>query len=309
MWCTNCQQDVPAIACGETARCAKCGRFLRRSADDEGIDLGSPASVEFALNSTGSDSKHHAATANVDRNSESFSAESAVRVAVVDDEAPASKEFGARIMTLPSAGDEDWLLDQQVQNLRRRLRLDDGAGSASKSFADEFDLDRAARQSALQQTGQTIRDTSNSLSDAARSLDGGGSPTRPRPSILAWGLMGIGLMAFVCGGVLLAWSLLGRRGDLWNLGMPLTLAGQFGLLLGLVMQLDHLWQANRRTAESLDNVDRRLHDIKQAATLLHTPRAAPGQSFYAHWAEGAHPHLLLADLKGQLDMLSDKLAK
>jgi hypothetical protein len=34
MWCTNCQQDVPALANGDMARCAQCGRFLRRGAHE-----------------------------------------------------------------------------------------------------------------------------------------------------------------------------------------------------------------------------------------------------------------------------------
>jgi hypothetical protein len=34
-----------------------------------------------------------------------------------------------------------------------------------------------------------------------------------------------------------------------------------------------------------------------------------GQSFYAHMAEGASPHLLLADVKGQLDVIAMRLAQ
>jgi hypothetical protein len=70
-----------------------------------------------------------------------------------------------------------------------------------------------------------------------------------------------------------------------------------------------LWQANRRNTETLENVDRRLHQINHAATLLRTSHGSPGQSFYAHLAEGAHPHLLLSDLKGQLDLLANKLSQ
>jgi hypothetical protein len=121
--------------------------------------------------------------------------------------------------------------------------------------------------------------------------------------------MAIGLMAFVCGGVLLGCSLLGRRSDLWNLGMPLTLGGQFSLLLGLVLQLDHLWQANRRTTEALEIVDRQLNQIQHSATQLRTSHGSPTQSFYAHLAENAHPHLLLSDLKGQLDLLANRLSQ
>ena len=122
-------------------------------------------------------------------------------------------------------------------------------------------------------------------------------------------IMSLGLMSFVCGGVLLAWSFIGHRNDLWGLGMPITLVGQFGLLLGLVLQLDHLWQASRHTADTLNAVDDRLSEINHATTLLRTTHSSHAQSFYAHYAEGAHPHLLLADLKGQLDLLSAKMSQ
>ena len=53
-------------------------------------------------------------------------------------------------------------------------------------------------------------------------------------------------------------------------------------------------------------VDEQLHDLRTAATL---PSAAHGPSgaFYAHWAGGAGPEILLADLKSQLDLLALKL--
>jgi hypothetical protein len=37
--------------------------------------------------------------------------------------------------------------------------------------------------------------------------------------------------------------------------------------------------------------------------------SAPAQSFYAHMAGGASPQLLLADLKGQLDLLAVRMSE
>ncbi len=62
------------------------------------------------------------------------------------------------------------------------------------------------------------------------------SAARQRASLLVWSLVGCGIMAFVCGAVLLAWSLITNRGELWTLGMPICLGGQLGLLLGLMFQ-------------------------------------------------------------------------
>ncbi len=127
---------------------------------------------------------------------------------------------------------------------------------------------------------------------------------RRRASIVVWSLLGLGIMAFVCGAILLAWSLIADRAELWTLGMPICLAGQLGLLLGLVFQLSRLWDDNRQTANQLASVDQRLDDLKQTATLLTTGHASPAQSFYAHMAGGASPQILLADLKSQLDLLA-----
>ena len=53
---------------------------------------------------------------------------------------------------------------------------------------------------------------------------------------LAWTILSLGLMALVCGGVLVAWSFAANRPDLWKLGLPITLAGQAGLIIGLLTE-------------------------------------------------------------------------
>jgi hypothetical protein len=187
----------------------------------------------------------------------------------------------------------DWMLDEEVSRLKRRL------GNSSGGPWDDRRQTSGAAQMAADALAATLR-------SAAQPPDG--EKRQPQASLIAWGILSIGLMSFVCGAVLLGWSLVTSRGDLWSLGMPATLAGQFGLLLGLALQLDHLWQANRRTADTLTDVDQRLREINHATTLLRTTHSAPAQSFYAHLAEGANPQLLLADLKGQLDLLAVKMS-
>jgi hypothetical protein len=130
------------------------------------------------------------------------------------------------------------------------------------------------------------------------------SPT----NLLAWTVLSLGLAVFACGGVLLGWSLVEQREDLWPIGMPLALLGQAGLIVGLVLQLDGLWHTSRRTAAALSELDGELASVRQATTLLSTSRSSGAQSFYVHLAEGASPQLLLADLKGQLDILAQQMA-
>ena len=127
-------------------------------------------------------------------------------------------------------------------------------------------------------------------------------------SFFSWCMLSIGLMAFVFGAVLIGWSIAEDRPDLWRLGLPFTLGGQATLIVGLVFQLDGLWRSNREASETLNELDSQLDDLRHATSMLSTTHSSPAQSFYLHLAEGASPNLLLADLKGQLDLLAARLA-
>jgi hypothetical protein len=204
--------------------------------------------------------------------------------------------------------DSAWLLDEEIAQLRSTFHLSTGSSipAGLASIGADWGADAAVSMlNSGNQRSSIPYSVANTASNAAHSSN---RPNRPA-GIIAWAILSLGLMSFTCGGVLLAWSFLGHRNDLWTLGMPMALAGQFGLLLGLVLQLEHLWHANRRTADTLSNVDDRLSEINSAATLLQSKNGTGGQSFYMHLAENAHPNLLLADLKGQLDLLINKLSQ
>jgi hypothetical protein len=131
----------------------------------------------------------------------------------------------------------------------------------------------------------------------------------PKANLAAWSLLSLGLATFACGAVLLGWSFATDREDLWPLGMPLALGGQAALIVGLVLQLDGLWQTSRKTEKTLSALDDEISKVRQATTLLSSSHSGPSQSFYLHLAEGAPPQLLLADLKGQLDLLAQQMRK
>jgi hypothetical protein len=84
----------------------------------------------------------------------------------------------------------------------------------------------------------------------------------PVVAFFGWTALAGGVAAFACGAVLAIWGLVAGRDDLWNLGLPIVVAGQLGLLAGIVLQLDVLWQNNRETAEQLDVVDRQLTALR-----------------------------------------------
>ncbi len=91
--------------------------------------------------------------------------------------------------------------------------------------------------------------------------------------------------------------------------MPIALAGQVGLLLGLVLQSERIWHNSRYAVGKLDHVDSQLHKLKQTTSMLGVTHGSAAQAFYAHLADEADPHLLLADLKGQIDLLAVTLSK
>jgi hypothetical protein len=133
--------------------------------------------------------------------------------------------------------------------------------------------------------------------------------TTGRSPALCWVAYSLGLMSFVCGAVLLGWSLFAGRADLWNYGLPMALAGQAVLLMGVVLQMDFLWNSNRKTNETLGDLDEGLDDLKHATNMLGTTHSTAAQSFYAHMAGGGSPQMMLADLKGQLDLLAMRMSR
>jgi len=191
---------------------------------------------------------------------------------------------------------DGWELEQKLRHIERLLRIDkpdrsrQGASRPAMARVDAPHGDSPGWHypAAAEQKAARAR---------ARS-------TEPWLPVLTWFVLAVGLMASAFGGVLLAWAAASGRQDLWAIGMPVGLAGQIVLVIGLILQLDRLWHDNRHTAEKLDHVGERLFDLNKATRLLGTSGGSASGSFYSHMAGGASPQLLLADLKSQLDLLS-----
>ena len=130
-----------------------------------------------------------------------------------------------------------------------------------------------------------------------------------RSALICWTMLSIGVALFVCGASLIGWSLLEERDELWNIGAPIVLAGQATFLIGLVLQLDGIWHQSRAATRNLDELDERLTALQALQTGELNEQGDPAHAFYQHMAEGASPQMLLTDLKGQLDIIADRLAK
>jgi len=135
---------------------------------------------------------------------------------------------------------------------------------------------------------------------------------RPRVSAVGWisrisattGLVALG----VGGGLLAAASMFGQAG-FWRAGLLTLAAGHVALLVGLLLWLGQIGTRSREAVERLTHLDHRMRDLHHSTQLLGTTRSSASQAFYSHMAEGASPNLLLADLKGQLDLLAVRLSQ
>ena len=89
----------------------------------------------------------------------------------------------------------------------------------------------------------------------------------------------------------------------------MTVAGLVWLVLGIVLQLERIWQNSRHAVRKLDQVKSQLNHLERTTTMLGTTHGSAAQAFYAHMAEQADPQYLLADLKGQLDLLALSISR
>jgi hypothetical protein len=85
------------------------------------------------------------------------------------------------------------------------------------------------------------------------------------------------------------------------------LAGQAVLLIGLVFLLEGLWRDRRSAGQQRTNFEQQSVDLRAGKTPWGQGQTASGQKYYAHPAHAGHPHLVLADIKRQLDLLTDSI--
>lgn len=277
MWCKSCRQDVPGLASGDSTLlcCARCGERL-----------GKQSAAKTAA--------ENAATL---KQAADHGLDLAPQTASPAANAASSAEF------------DDWALDFELQRMRRLLQAANGAANPPDPMtAATAEFSAALRTTNIGPFPPATMPASYRRADSGPASPGLAIKRRKRPLLLAWALLSLGLMAFMCGAVLLGWSWWTDRSDLWTLGMPIALGGQLGLLLGLLLQLDRLGDDSRRTSDQLEAVDQRLDDLKHRAALLSATQSAPSQAFYQHLAGAANPQLLLADLKGQVDLLAMQVA-
>lgn len=191
-----------------------------------------------------------------------------------------------------------WELDQDLHDVRHLL---EARRATSASNEDQWNVSEATATTAPV-------DTLGSLAAAAPPAPVS-PPPKARGSFLTWLVLSLSFMAFAGGGALLGWSVLYNRGDLWNVGLLSALGGQAGLLLGLVMFLERLWREGRQTTTQISEVDQRLGHLQHSAAINQSqPPHHGAPPYHPSHPHVASPHLLVSDIRHQLDLLAQQVS-
>jgi len=83
-------------------------------------------------------------------------------------------------------------------------------------------------------------------------------PPEQRGGFLAWMFLSFGLMAFTCGAIMLVWSVVQGREELWTVGVPLALGGQGGIIFGLMGLVEAASHRQKQASSLLDDYRQRI---------------------------------------------------
>lgn len=183
----------------------------------------------------------------------------------------------------------------------------------------EFDvpLGRARHVLRLANPAQPIDLHTAHLEPLPMALRSAGRPREPKPPVklrkpvtlisqIAWAAIALGVGAFVCGGILVGWSLFGSRPELWDLGLPIALGGQAALVVGLLLQLGRADDDDEEDAAREEiNALYQQFDAMQSSQRLSSPSAT--HNYYTDPGFSSTPDAKLAELKGQLDSLAVRM--
>jgi len=203
---------------------------------------------------------------------------------------------------------DDWAARQRVRSAVRELRRPNPTtGNAPNRIAADqrrFDPPQdlfANIELATTPTIATLAPQSFASELAQKRSSAGGQ-------VIAWLVVTIGVATLASGVGLIAWSLSTAQMLYWNYAVGLATAGQGALIFGLVLVISRLWRSSRYSAAKLQDVHTRLGQLQQSSETLAATRTGGAPAFYADLVRGASPHVMLANLKGQVDQLATRVA-
>ncbi len=155
---------------------------------------------------------------------------------------------GSRETSAPNGAKKDasvepldgWELDQQLKDIERALQATVDADSGQ--HAVRFDLPHLGPLRAHWQSIGLLADAP----EQGRRRWGAG--------LVAWGTLLLGMTGLFCGTILIGMAIVADRADLWTVAIPITLAGQVVLLVGLALRLNRAFHEGRHTAAKLEGM-------------------------------------------------------
>lgn len=139
---------------------------------------------------------------------------------------------------------------------------------------------------------------------AARSTD----QQRAATNWLLGLILAVGVAALLGGATSLIWAAAYNRTYVWQWGLTITLAAEGLLIVGLTWMAARLWRNSRRLNRQLSHVDEQLDEIHSLAGSISAGRLSGSQHYYQHFSQVANPHMLVANLRGQIDQLAERMA-
>ncbi|TWU27847.1 hypothetical protein [Bythopirellula polymerisocia] len=261
MWCSQCQQDVPAVA--RTSQgplvCSCCGQIVKLSTLERIVDSG----IEL-------------------ESFEAASTTSGLRSSPID--------YGAR----EEARERHRRIGRQLRSPYREV-FETGAPATVEG--NRRSLLWNSEPIAPPQLRQIAK---LSQHEAVTS----GSQT----SWLLSSLLTLGLLGFAFGVAALVWSACFDLSEVWHWGMTTTIAAEGLLIVGLTWMAIRLWQNSRRLNHELRGVDKQLVEIHEMAGSLSAGQLSASQNYYHHFSQVANPHMLVANLRGQIDQLAERIS-
>ncbi|QEG33151.1 hypothetical protein [Bythopirellula goksoeyrii] len=120
-------------------------------------------------------------------------------------------------------------------------------------------------------------------------------------------LLAIGTVGFAAGVLVLAGSAAFDLAQVWQWGMTTTIAAEGLLIVALTWMATRLWYNSRRLNHQLRGVDEQLVEIHEMAGSLSAGQLSASQNYYHHFSQVANPHMLVANLRGQVDQLAERI--
>lgn len=133
------------------------------------------------------------------------------------------------------------------------------------------------------------------------------APAARRTSWLLSLLIAVGVIGFSFGLLALGWSAAFNLSIIWQWGMTTTIAAEGLLIVGLTSMAWRLWRNGRSVNRKLQGMDQQLTAIHELTGSLSAGHLSASQHYYHCFNQVANPHMLMANLRGQIDQLAERV--